>query len=113
MTAPKVRHALGRIGVGIALWLGGLGLFITFYPGAETWWFGTAAGAAAVGSLSPSGRLRRAGIALAVLFAWFAWRGCRRGLEHQQWLREEMPRIREHLRQRQSEPAAAPDPATR
>ena len=89
MRAPKTRHALARIGVGFALWLGGLGLFISFYPGAEAGWFGMAAGAAAIGLLSPSWRLRLVGVVLATAFAWFAWAGYQRGLEYQQWLREQ------------------------
>jgi hypothetical protein len=86
--ARKTRHALAWIGIGIALWLGGLGMFISFYPGAEAEWFGTAAVAAAFGLLSPKWRLRLAGFGLAATFGWFAWAGYQRGLEHQQWLRE-------------------------
>lgn len=107
----KTRHAFAWIGVGIALWLGVLGLFISFYPGAETWWFGTAAAAAALGLLSPGWRLRVAGVALTSTFVWFAWLGYQRGREYEEWLREEMPRIQERLRQRQAEPGNAPDPA--
>lgn len=104
MRAAKTRHTLARVGVGVALWLGGLGLFVSFYPGAEAGWFGTAAGAAVAGLLSPSRRLRLAGVGLAVAFAWFAWLGHQRGREYQEWLRQEQPRIQERLRQRHPGP---------
>jgi hypothetical protein len=99
----KARNALSRIGLGIALWLGGLGLFVSFDPGAEAGWFGTAAGFAAAVLLSPNGRLRLVGVALLVAFAWFAWLGYQRGQQYQEWLREEMPRLREQLQQRQGQ----------
>lgn len=37
-----IRHTLGVIGVGLALLLGGMGMLITFVPGAEAKWFGVA-----------------------------------------------------------------------
>ena len=88
---PKTRHMIGCIGVGIGLWLGVMGSFITFVPGAETAWFALAAIAAATGVLSPDWRTRLAGVGLAGVFAWFAWHGYLRGVEYREWLRQRMP----------------------
>lgn len=84
---PEARHAVARTGIGAALWLGGLGLFITFVPGAEAEWFGAAAGLAALGLLSPNRRVRSVAVGLVVAWAWLAWVGYQRGLRYQEWLR--------------------------
>jgi len=96
MMAPKTRRTVGRIGIGIALLLGALGLIITFYPGAEAKYFGTAAGAAALGLLSPGWPTRLVAITLAVVFACSARDGYRCGLEYQQWRTDVfLPRLQE------------------
>jgi hypothetical protein len=85
---PRTRDAIARVGVGFALWVGGLGLFISFVPGAEADWFGVAAGAAALGLLAPSWRVRLVAVAWAAVCAWFAWRGYEHGLRYQEWLQQ-------------------------
>jgi hypothetical protein len=80
------RMQVARAGVVLAAVFGLLGLFISFYPGAEVGWFGVAAAAALAGLLSPTRRLRVVAVALAVLLAGFGWAGYRRGRQYREWL---------------------------
>jgi hypothetical protein len=88
---PKARDAIARTGVGLAISISVLGMFISFVPGAETAWFGTGAGLAALGLLSPSWRVRAVALGMAIVCAQFAWGGYHRGLEYQEWLRAHRP----------------------
>jgi hypothetical protein len=85
---PKTRDAIARLGIGFAFLVGGLGLVISFVPGAEVGWFGVAAGAAALGLLSPSWRVRTTAVVLTAACAWFARLGYLNGLLYQEWLRQ-------------------------
>jgi hypothetical protein len=80
---------VARAGDGLAAVLGLLGLFITFYPGAEAGWFGVAAAVALAGLLSPTRRLRLVGVVLAVLLAGFAWGGYMRGRRYRELLSQQ------------------------
>jgi hypothetical protein len=59
--------------------LGLLGLFISFYPGAEAGWFGVAAALALAGLLSPTRPLRLIAVVLAIVLAGCSWGGHVRG----------------------------------
>ena len=83
---PKARSVIARIGLGIAIWLGALGQFITFIPGGGADWFGAALVLAALGLLSPSWRNRTVALVLIVVFARFAWLGYEHGQRYQVWL---------------------------
>ena len=109
--APKTRRTVARIGVGVALVLGVLYQFVTFYPGAEARFHGTAAAAAALGLLSPGWPMRLAAIVLGVVFASAARDGYHRGLEYERWRREVwLPRVQQEREpERQAQPPAAPD----
>ncbi len=87
---PVARTQVARAGVGIAAVLGLLGLFISFYPGAEAGWFGVAAALALAGLLSPNGQLRLVAVLLAVLLAGFAWGGYVRGRQYREQLSQRL-----------------------
>ena len=80
-----MRKAVARAGVGFALFLGGLGPFVTFFPGAQAGWYGTAAAGAMVGLIAPGRRARAVAAALALGLAWLAWEGYREGLRYREW----------------------------
>jgi hypothetical protein len=86
---PKARNAIARVGIGFALCLGVTGLFISFVPGADAGWFGTAAVSAALGLLSPSWRVRAVAVVLVIGLTWRAWLGYEHGQRYQQWLRQQ------------------------
>lgn len=87
----KARRSVARVGIGFALFLGLLGLFMSFVPGAAAEWFGVAAGSASLGLLSSSWRMRLFAVGLVVALTWFAWAGYQHGLRHQEWLRLREP----------------------
>lgn len=89
MDHPHPRQQLASAGVTFAAYMGGLGLLISFYPGSEAVWFGTAALVAAIaGVAAPGLRLRLSGVALAAVFAGMAWLGHERGVAYAQFLQE-------------------------
>jgi hypothetical protein len=87
-TFPTVRDVIGRVGVGLAVLLGLLGLAITFVPGAQAGWFGVAAGSAAVGLLSPAVRVRGLAAVLVLGLAWLAWDRHLERLRYREWLEQ-------------------------
>jgi hypothetical protein len=91
LTSSRIRFQIARTrvaqaGVGLAALLGLLGLFITFYPGAEAGWFGVAAALALAGLLCPARQFRLVAVVLALVLAGFAWGGYVRGRQYRQWL---------------------------
>jgi len=86
---PKARNTIALLGIGFALWLGLMGLFISFVPGADAEWFGIAAIFATFGLLSPSWRSRAVAIVLVIGLMWFAWLGYEHGQRYQEWLRQQ------------------------
>ena len=85
---PKTRTAIAYVGLGFALWLGVMGLFISFMPGAEVVWFSTAAILATLGLLAPSWRTRAVAGVLVVWLTWNAWNGYERGQQYREWLQQ-------------------------
>ena len=96
---PQTRTAIASVGIGLALWLGVMGLFISFVPGADAGWFGTAAALAALGLLAPNWRTRAVAGTLVVGLTWFAWLGYQHGQRYQEWLQKQ-----EWLRQQKAVP---------
>jgi hypothetical protein len=86
---PKTRSVIARCGVGFALWLGVMGLFISFVPGAEAGWFGAAAAGSALGLMSPNWRMRALAGVLVIGLTWAAWEGYERGQQYQKWLQQQ------------------------
>jgi hypothetical protein len=80
------RTQVAYVAVGIAAVKGLLGLFLTFYPGAEAGWFGVAAAVSLIGLLAPSRRLRFVAVVLAILLAACACGGYVRGWQYREWL---------------------------
>jgi hypothetical protein len=90
ISSRGVREAVARGGIGLALLLGGLGMFITFYPGSAAHWFGVTAALAVIGLLSPNRRDRVAALLLVAASLWMAWLGYQEGVRYQEWMRLNM-----------------------
>ena len=81
------RQSVTSYSVALSACVGGLGLIISFVPGAELGWFGTAAALAAVGLLSPQWPIRLLAITLLIAWSFWAWVGYERGLRYQEYMR--------------------------
>lgn len=78
-----MREAFARIGLGLAILLGLLGLVITFIPGAEASYFAVVAGLALTGLISTRWQTRSLALLVALASGAFAIDGYFRGLRYQ------------------------------